>query len=329
MKKLFIFLAIFLVMPLAAFAAPTLSFDPTPADTYHVYEGDLYQVDVSLDSYVEDTTITFYLTDPAGVEEEISTYTYTSNGEHVFGWDGKNDDGIYVHPGVYTLRISGKDNYGDKTNELTHTFTVTEEIYIDNVQAPLNINPQKGEELKVDFDLLTATGACMVLMVDGEVVDKEGPIGSGAYTLVWNGKKLQKFAPEGVYDWYIYSDSSLCGRLLVETDNLAEGSVAVGSAGGGQAPKTTPPVPETVQTPQTTGENTQVVPHGEDTDDDTAATTSGMGDKEAQTDSNLIVWPLVIVVILLLVLLLMLMQRRKGSFGDVTVTKQMDTSDSN
>ncbi len=220
----------FLFSSLVFAEPPTITFNPTPATEYNVYEGGMYDVVYDLSEIQgEDVDMDFFVKGPLGhiteMEFEIDSHWVIANDQKTFGWDGMFAGG-YPLPGTYELRIQGTDLFANDTNVLMHEFEVTEESNITVNDAPTVYSITSGNDYEIDFSLETVVPACIVLRVDGELIEFYGPLNTGDHTASWNGDLGGGAAAEGDYDWRMYADSGYCGGDA-NTNDLATGTVTV------------------------------------------------------------------------------------------------------
>jgi len=180
----------------------------------------------TFDPGIETTYIVFYLTAKANIQVDIfspdgikmkSLYNKNaqSSGIYKIEWDGENALG---KPGTYGYRISASNSKGtdtkngpiyvaDDTKESNKPNITKDKISIENIPY----NP-KNKSLPISFRVDKMSSMTMEIRQGDYVVaevfrDKE--MGSGAYTLSWNGKdSFGDYVSEGIYSYRLVASNS-------------------------------------------------------------------------------------------------------------------------
>ncbi len=103
------------------------------------------------------SSLTVQVKDRQGRVVYESTVQPKTEGEHLFTWDGKKDDGTTAPDGVYTLSIEATNAAGD---DIAHTTTVRERIMgVDfSGTTPVVITPSGQRGLDTIRSVLDGTG---------------------------------------------------------------------------------------------------------------------------------------------------------------------------
>lgn len=227
MKK-YIFLALLLLVPIVALAAPTISFNQTPAAEYRVYEGGTYDVTidaVGVSSYP--TEVDFFVRGPivGGMPEAeffVGSYVYQTDGTHTFSWNGKFD-GVQPEPGTYDVYIFGVFDQGggkENTNDLTRTFTFITEPSPTVSGLGVTIDPfspdgdGNQDTTTITFEL--NTDADVTVTVENEdgvtvrTLKDDTAESDGTVNVVWNGKESGgSVLPDGTYTVRVAAENSM------------------------------------------------------------------------------------------------------------------------
>lgn len=147
---------------------------------------------------------------------------------HSFAWDGRDDAGLPVMPGWYTLRVTLSDQLG-RTNFVTRLMqvgelTATPSVVADPSRGPKNPHArghwavwqdQNSGNWEIYARDLNGGGALAKLT--GTVLNQENPRTDGRY-VVWQGRQ-----PNGSWDLFIKDlDEEAPPRALTSTTQLDE-----------------------------------------------------------------------------------------------------------
>lgn len=123
-----------------------------------------------------------------------------STGVVTLYWDGKNDNGMDVTPGVYYIKAEVTDNYG-------HVNSLTEEVTVLNTEqwVRLSIYNEAGELVATLQDNTAPSGP--VMLDSDEVIYVGGGAAPAAFkystggTLLWDGKNsFGNLVSSGIYE---------------------------------------------------------------------------------------------------------------------------------
>jgi len=246
--KRYIFLSLLLLVPALALAAPVLSLNPAPSDTFLVYEDGTFEITVKLAGYAEDTDVDFSIHGPIGGSGEttvvVDSYGYITNENHTFSWDGQLG-GDVAPEGEYEAIFAGKDLYGSDTNELVHTFTVNHDRDPAIEDLGVTIDPfspdgdGKQDTTTVTFALTEDADVTIRVFnasdVEIQKFQNDEAASAGTVNAVWDGKESGgSVVPNGTYTFEVTVSNSAGADKKEVTVEVA--SVA--------------PVPEPAPTPE-------------------------------------------------------------------------------
>ncbi len=145
------------------------------------------------------------------------------------GWDGQKEDGTFVTPGIYTVKIKVQDVAGNYTKIKTQVNVDFAPVQLTGVYASPNKFSPSLTLGKIYYTLSrNAIVTLNILNASGDVVDTliyQNILDPGSHVEYWDGRNSNgQFVPDGTYTYNIEATPPQGGTVVsasdtVETDN--------------------------------------------------------------------------------------------------------------
>lgn len=171
----------------------------------------------------QDSTVSMEILDNSSktIRQLVSSRFFQA-GTNSVTWDGKDDNGLYVDTGKYTVLIEAQNSYGQSSSQ-SEVFSLTNEIppQVDNVSANTYFSPKVTSKWVLSYRLSKSS------IISVGIYDYTGNLikvvshttqMAGTNSVTWDGKnEADAFVQDGTYTYKIcYEDAGGSSHLLYQ-----------------------------------------------------------------------------------------------------------------